>query len=147
MKVLSLWQPWASAMAIGLKTIETRHWSTNYRGPLAIHAALRWTREEQLWGAYMAALHGEQVLADPPRGVIVAVGVLVDIERTEDLVPGSDLELPRLTETEEMWGNYGSKRFGWIFKNLIALHEPIPMRGKQGLWNWPTAADVIGNRL
>ena len=39
MKVLSLWQPWATLMAIGAKKIETRHWYTRYRGPLVIHAA------------------------------------------------------------------------------------------------------------
>ncbi len=41
MKALSLWQPWASLIALGVKTIETRSWATNYRGPLAIHAGLR----------------------------------------------------------------------------------------------------------
>lgn len=39
MKVLTLHQPWASLVALGVKTIETRSWSTQYRGPLAIHAA------------------------------------------------------------------------------------------------------------
>lgn len=39
MKALTLWQPWATLIAIGAKTIETRSWSTNHRGPLAIHAA------------------------------------------------------------------------------------------------------------
>lgn len=41
MKALTLWQPWASLVALGVKTIETRSWSTKYRGPLAIHAAAR----------------------------------------------------------------------------------------------------------
>ena len=41
MKALSLHQPWASLIAIGAKRIETRHWTTSYRGPLAIHAAGR----------------------------------------------------------------------------------------------------------
>ena len=41
MKALTLWQPWASLVALGVKTIETRSWSTTYRGPLAIHAAKR----------------------------------------------------------------------------------------------------------
>jgi hypothetical protein len=36
--VLTLHQPWASLIALGVKTIETRSWSTKYRGPLAIHA-------------------------------------------------------------------------------------------------------------
>lgn len=38
-RALSLWQPWASLIAVGAKTIETRGWSTTYRGPLLIHAA------------------------------------------------------------------------------------------------------------
>lgn len=41
MKALSLHQPWASLVAVGVKTIETRSWSTLYRGPLAIHATLK----------------------------------------------------------------------------------------------------------
>lgn len=41
MKALSLRQPWASLVADGRKTIETRTWRTRYRGPLAIHASAR----------------------------------------------------------------------------------------------------------
>lgn len=39
MKALTLWQPWASLVALGEKKIETRTWSTTYRGTLAIHAS------------------------------------------------------------------------------------------------------------
>lgn len=39
MKAITLWQPWASLIAIGAKKYETRSWKTNYRGPIAIHAA------------------------------------------------------------------------------------------------------------
>ena len=39
MKAITLTQPWASLVALGAKRIETRSWNTNYRGPLAIHAA------------------------------------------------------------------------------------------------------------
>jgi hypothetical protein len=38
MKAISIRQPWAWAIAQGLKTIENRTWRTHYRGPLAIHA-------------------------------------------------------------------------------------------------------------
>lgn len=41
MKVLTLHQPWASLIALGVKTIETRGHSTNVRGRIAIHAAAR----------------------------------------------------------------------------------------------------------
>lgn len=40
MKALTLTQPWASLVGCGVKRIETRSWSTNYRGELAIHAAV-----------------------------------------------------------------------------------------------------------
>lgn len=38
MKMLSVRQPWANLIAMGIKSIETRSWPTKYRGPLAIHA-------------------------------------------------------------------------------------------------------------
>ena len=39
MKALTMTQPWATLVALGENTIETRSWSTSYRGPLAIHSA------------------------------------------------------------------------------------------------------------
>lgn len=36
MKALSIKQPWANLIASGEKTIETRLWATDYRGPLLI---------------------------------------------------------------------------------------------------------------
>jgi hypothetical protein len=36
MKALSIKQPWANLLAAGKKTIETRLWPTDYRGPLLI---------------------------------------------------------------------------------------------------------------
>ena len=38
MKALPVTQPYATLVALGAKHIETRSWSTRYRGPLAIHA-------------------------------------------------------------------------------------------------------------
>lgn len=36
---LTVQQPWAELIASGIKLVENRCWSTDYRGPLAIHAA------------------------------------------------------------------------------------------------------------
>lgn len=41
MKFLTIRQPWASLIAVGTKTLETRPFSTTYRGPLAIHAGMK----------------------------------------------------------------------------------------------------------
>lgn len=93
MKVLTLWQPWASLVALGVKTIETRSWSTKYRGPLAIHAAAKQPPHRCAIGSWwscaaddpgnsplparMWANNGTLVLL--PLGAIVATCTLVDV--------------------------------------------------------------------
>ena len=44
MKVLTLFQPWATLVILGEKKIETRSWKTNYRGEIAIHAGKKWIK-------------------------------------------------------------------------------------------------------
>lgn len=41
MKAIGLWQPYAGLIRLGIKTIETRFWSTSYRGPLLICSTKR----------------------------------------------------------------------------------------------------------
>lgn len=41
MKAITIWQPWAEFIAAGVKHNETRSWATKYRGPIAIHAAVK----------------------------------------------------------------------------------------------------------
>jgi activating signal cointegrator 1 len=48
MKIITIWQPWASLIALGFKKFETRSWGTHYRGKLAIHAARRKIRRHEL---------------------------------------------------------------------------------------------------
>ncbi len=79
MKVLTLHQPWASLVALGVKTIETRSWSTKYRGPLAIHAGLSKagaTQCSECWDAIYAENSREVEL---PLGALVATCTLVDV--------------------------------------------------------------------
>jgi hypothetical protein len=43
MRCLSLWQPWATLLAAGLKRVETRSWALKHGGPLLVHAARHWS--------------------------------------------------------------------------------------------------------
>lgn len=98
MKALTLHQPWASLVALGVKTIETRSWATKHRGPIAIHAGtsskvldyLCWeadhcgeadecllplagrVRGEDMPGGRMRAVH------NLPLGAVVATASLAD---------------------------------------------------------------------
>jgi hypothetical protein len=84
MKALTLTQPWASLVAIGAKRIETRSWSTKYRGPIAIHAAKDMPRSARLFAyrdpAGQVLNEGGILLGgdckELPRGAIVAVARL-----------------------------------------------------------------------
>jgi hypothetical protein len=128
MKALSLWQPWASAIALGHKRIETRHWSTSYRGPLAIHAARRWTAEEREFAAVEHTLG--RLPARLPLGAFVAVATLVDIRPTEELYS-------HIGAIERLYGNYEPGRFGWLLEDIRPLPAPIGFKGHQGLFNVP----------
>jgi hypothetical protein len=99
-KFLTIRQPWASLIAVGAKTIETRPFSTKYRGPLAIHAgATRPANFEHhnvnddpppwvdlvamsscwLWTEHDDFYHGGLYRWCGPLGAVVAVCDLVDV--------------------------------------------------------------------
>lgn len=161
MKLLSLWEPWATLMARGEKRIETRSWSTPYRGWLAIQASKGGLskndlRETCLDPVFYKAL-GLDTIVQPlnwreafPFGKIVAVVNLVACPRTEwltapdpsPLVLGSDL----MTEREMAFGDYEDGRYGWVTKSVFGLPDPIPFKAKQGLCDVPEAvvAEIQG---
>lgn len=106
LKMLSLWQPWASLCFLvnpetghPFKSIETRGWSTDYRGPVAVHAALNtkaldyacWQSEhdgetDPIIAPFGARIHAKttangrvKAVHDLPLGAVVGVADLVDV--------------------------------------------------------------------
>ena len=140
MKAITIWQPWAGAVAEGIKENETRSWYTKYRGPIAIHAAQQliqagWMRYTSIEAKEVIArrmeLHG--VFNGPkvfPSGVILATAELSDCIR---ITPEY---ISTLTEDEIALGDYTLGRYAWKLVNVKKLPEPIPARGRQGLWEW-----------
>lgn len=128
MRAISLWQPWASAIPLGLKHVETRHWSTPYRGPLAIHAARRWDRQQREFASVERALG--RLPKRLPLGAIVAVAVLADVRRTDELKT-------QVSAVERIYGDFSPGRFGWMLVEVRALAEPIPYLGRQGFFSVP----------
>lgn len=121
-RALTLWQPWAGLVAAGHKTIETRSWSTSYRGLLVIAAAKRRPRRVDVQPTDGPSA-GD--LADL-FGAALAVCELVDVRplRPEDAGPGSASRLP----VELVEG-----RFAWVLER-IRLIPPVPIVGRQGLY-------------
>lgn len=127
MRALSLWQPWASAIALGIKTVETRAWSTKYRGPLLIHATQRFPREAREFAATERALG--RLPPRLPLGAVVAVATLVDVRPTEEVA----LEVSAL---ERLYGDYTPGRWAWMLSDVrpLAVAELFGATGLQGLW-------------
>lgn len=134
-RAISLWQPWASAVALGLKTYETRHWWTGYRGPLVIHAARRWTRAEREFAAVEHALG--RLPKRLPLGALVCICDLVDVQPTEDAALA-------IGAVERIYGNYAPGRFAWKLENVRAFDEPIVWAGRQGFFTVPMSDLPIG---
>jgi hypothetical protein len=122
-------QPWASAVALGHKRIETRSWGTKWRGKLVIHAGKRWTVEEQMAGQRLMKFDAR--LERPPRGVILAVVELVDCV---DMTP---FWVESQTEKERELGGFLPGRHAWLLRNVQELAKPIPYKGGQGLRRFP----------
>jgi hypothetical protein len=126
-KALTLTQPWATLVALGHKRIETRSWSTNYRGLLAIHAAKGFPATARAFAAEERAIG--RLPARLPCGAIVATCELVDVRRTEEVALVAEAVERRL-------GDYTAGRYAWILSGVVAVPEPIPARGALGLWEW-----------
>lgn len=163
MKALTIWQPWASLIIAGAKPYEFRSW----RFPrsligqrIVVHAAARKVRANEVlpiavtleqrhhWpeAAAETCLHPEPALRllkqchhdgiELPLAAGLGTAVL-----------GEPLLGTRVAE------QFGASRandsdrdqhanWGWPLTDIEPWDMPIPMRGAQGFWNWPTPADA-----
>src|SRR5262245_46915559 len=85
-KALVLWEPWASAMALGFKANETRSWATGYRGDLAICAAKR-LMDPGDW-KLVTLFNVDVTTWEPPYGCVVCVVELYDCVPVEAFESG-----------------------------------------------------------
>lgn len=141
MKALSLWQPWASFIAIGVKPFETRGWSppVGLIGQrIAIHAAKKAVDADNREWAQRVGVSG-----DLPLGAVVCTAVLrgayqcgrenaagCRIART---VIGSP---DHTTLNIDDFGDYAEGHWAWHLTDIERFEPPIPARGAQGLWDW-----------
>lgn len=130
MKILTLWQPWATLIALGIKVHETRSWSTQYRGPLAIHSAKRKMDRAgrrllmEIVGGH--AIRPGSPLLRMPYGSIVAIANLVDVYPTDDV---------ETTDTDWACGDFTPGRYAWLIED--ALQCQATCKGAQGLRDIP----------
>ena len=147
-------QPWATLVAVGENSIETRSWGTSHRGPLAIHSAKSFPRDaRELCGMspYREVLgrHGYADALSLPLGAVIAVAELVEVM---EFTRGTLRDVRARAKSGEVppheadFGDFSPGRYGWVLKDVSALREPIPARGMLGLWEVPEESQARINR-
>lgn len=145
---LTVWQPWASLLAAGVKPVENRDWtpeSYNLRAGdhLAIHASVKLDRES--WeAAYQIA---EQV------GALPSLPWLASLPEVDTSGRFGKARLRHALETAAPYGAivavgvldevrreprgddpWWCGPVGWYLRDVVALPTPVPCKGAQGLW-------------
>lgn len=112
-KALTVRQPWAHLIAVGIKKIENRTWQTNFRGVLYIHAGSKMheTSMDQINQKFGLDVKPEQLTFS---AIIARVDLVDIISRSDD--------------------PFFEGPYGWVFENTQIL-KPFPLSGKMGLFD------------
>jgi hypothetical protein len=131
-QVISLWQPWASWVAWGWKTIETRTHNKfrNLAGKrIAIHAAKRWDEDwHKLAHKFLSESQVEHTLSARP----LPFGEIICTVFVTEFIPlNGHHSKSSLIDCEH------TERFGLVLGPDIQNLRPIPELGRQGIWTIP----------
>ncbi len=141
-KALTLWQPWATLMTLRVKWIETRPWTTNYRGRIYLHAGKRFVElgyggELGGWLCRVSSFNGRPYLLAP--GTWPGGGALDWNEKMPAPMPlplGAVLGSAELTDCVPILGVLPTTQTRCIEAN----------RGNAALWN-EVGATVINDQV
>jgi len=153
---LTIWPPFAALMAAGIKTLETRRRSTNFRGEFYIHAAKAmpptvyvdyYIGREYFREIVNEFLHIERdrVLSRLdfihawPSGVIVGKGIITDSGRSNRFKIDFETD-GRLVEweRESALGDHGAGSWAWSVKDAERIPQSAPIKGVQNpFWKIP----------
>ncbi|MCX7854724.1 MAG: ASCH domain-containing protein [Anaerolineae bacterium] len=130
MKALSFLQPRAEQVVRGEKTVDLRTWGVSYRGPLAVHASAR-RRDERC----------RQLGFDPDA---LAYGALLGVVELVDVEPIDAAAYEALRDRHLSEGPYpGAPLYAWHFADPRRFPQPIPCRGRMGLFDVEVGGEVL----
>jgi hypothetical protein len=139
MKVISIWQPWATLIVHGHKRFETRTWAPpkSVIGQRIGIAATKSVLPKQL-----AAFNEEEfqffwnmldegwTFDELKKGYLLGTVILDSYEQINEEF------LDDITREEKAYGWYKPDGFAWRLKEPQLLEHPIPIKGAQGLYEW-----------
>ena len=124
MKALTVKNPWATLIIGGYKKYEFRSWKTKYRGKILIHTSIV-PDKKAINCFYNLDLNYKN-------GYIIGEVEVVDcIEVTKEF------EDKLIKENKQVYGaTIGRGGYAWKLGNIKKYINPIPVKGKLGLWEY-----------
>lgn len=149
MNAITIHQPRATLIAMGLKTVETFIWApppVALLERIAIHAGRREVTRKELRELPQFNRDLPQSFM-VPYGAVVATARLVTVFRAGERTPDGEYILCDRSHTNLCPGSwhvvrvdgitdFSPGRWVWVFDRVEALDPPHPAGGKPGLWEW-----------
>lgn len=136
MKAITILQPYASLLVKGIKRYETRSWSTEYWGEMALHAGKApYDAPAEVHDFVNAAMEIDSV-SELPMGYVLGAGNLVACHPIDDDFAAA------LDETELSLGDFSAGRYAWEFADIVEFEEPVRANGKQRIWEWDSPGEA-----
>lgn len=123
MKALTIKEPWASLIINNYKTYEFRSWKTNYRGKILIHAGLSLEKKE--------SKNFEDYNLNYQCGNIIGEATITDC-----ILVTKEFNKKLLDINNKVYKNNHENLYAWKLENIVKYENPIPIKGKLGLWNY-----------
>lgn len=142
MKVFSLWQPFATLLVRGFKTVETRTWpapASIVGQRVGIASTKNIKPEQRAHFADENFQHFYSMLGLPAQLEAMPMGYLLGtaIFDSQEIVTPELLEDISLEEQQYGWFEVpGRTVWIWRMREPVCLEHPIPIRGAQGLYDW-----------
>ncbi|MBG0512912.1 ASCH domain-containing protein [Elizabethkingia meningoseptica] len=142
MKALSIKQPFASLITLGIKPIENRTWRTNFRGRIYVHASMNLPKDH--WGLlspeqYKQAMDSfidGKLREELHLGAIIGEVDIVDCVINHPSIWAEKSEGTFIGKT--FYHKEGTKPiWNWVLANPVMYDEPIlNVKGKLSLWDF-----------
>lgn len=147
-KAISLWQPHATAIALGIKKYETRSWPTAYRGPVLICGAKKKFLAKDYDVVWFNEAASRLKNAGCPLyalryGEALCIVDLVACIPTEELAKGRT----QMDPGHRFWGDFSPGRYAFQLERVRKIWPPVRVTGRQGWWDQaiPAANEAVRN--
>lgn len=163
LKALTIWQPWSSLIMIGAKPYEFRSWlppKSLVGQRIVNHAAARKMRldevedliarlsdPEMAWTTclrpdialpFLKGVQGALRMGQQPLPLGFGLGTATVGTPVTGARAAKDFGCPDLINNSDS----AFTNWGWPMLDIERWDEPVPMTGKQGLWNWQTPGEM-----